>query len=290
MGQAQELAEFGLAQDRVFGFVERYDPWTGQAWLQVLGPDRRWIPIGSGYRDYRAALRREFPDRPFDAEWSGGQFPSAPPGGPVGPVLVVAWTTAAVACVAAAVGGGWAGAVAIGTIVAVPLVRLLDTVFVSRDGMRLGAPWAPLIPWHAVVAVGLEARGPHRTELWMDTTHGGYVATVPAVLAPAVVARVRRLSGLVMRDNRGLDQRYSRWRTVALAIPWGALVGTLVAVWFTPWPWQLLSAGLIVVGGLTLLGAAVASRAAGWGSGGVVWLSLLYGLILGLWSLWGALV
>lgn len=267
-------------EEVVYGFRERYDPWTGRAWLEIRGPRPRWVRIAPGYAEIRQNLRLTWPDRPFDAEWADGRFPPAPRGLPpalaltLGTLAVIGGTVAAglavgpVASVAVALAGAW------------PLVRALDGVEVTARGIRVGPPWALITPWHAVQRLGLDQRGPTAT-VWLIGARGGASGTVPAVLVPAVRARIRRLAGLELEVGEGgADRRYAGWRAAASGIPWGVGLATLAAAPFTAAPFGVLAAGGVVVAGLALLGAAVEARATGWGTGGVLWLTLLYALVL----------
>ena len=65
-----------------------------------------------------------------------------------------------------------------------------------------------------------------------------------------------------------------------MATPWGVLVATGVAVAMSPTPWTTCVAGLMTMAAMALLGAAVEARATGWGAGGVLWMTLAYGLVL----------
>jgi hypothetical protein len=271
-----------LSDADVHGFREHYDPWTGRAWLEIRGPRRRRHRIGPGYGALRRDLRARWPDRPFDAEWDDGSFPASPLGLP--PAAATALGTAAV--VAATVGLGLAAGPVWGIAVALlgtwPVVRGLDGVEVTGRGIRVGPPWALTTPWHAVQRLGLERRGRAAT-LWMIGARGGASGTVPAVLVPAVRARIQRLGGLELEvDGGGLDRRYAAWRPAAAGIPWGVGLATLAAAPFTGAPFVGVAVGGGVAVGLALLGGAVEARATGWGTGAVVWLTLLYALILGL--------
>ncbi len=249
------------------GFVERYDPWTGRAWLDVQGPEPTRIAIDERYAEVRSDLRGRFPDRPFTSEWAAGRFPGAPYGLPLYPVLLGAWVAATAACVAGAAAGGPLGAAACALAAAWPLVRLLDGVGIHERGLRIGPAWAPLVPWHDVLAVGLDL-GSRGARVWARTRAGAGSAWVPPALVPAVRARVRRLGGLALEEGSGgLDQRYAGWRAAATGAPWGLLLGVATAAWVTPWPWGVLGAGLVGVAGLALLGAAIEARATGWGTG-----------------------
>ncbi len=282
MGEAQDLTALS---GPVHGFVERFNPWTGRAWLQVLGPGRQWVRISSGYGAARRSLRNQYPDRPFTSEWSDGQFPPAPGRLPPHVAIAAGWLAASAFVVAAAVaGGGWA-ALAAGVAAGWPLLRLLDSVRAGRRGLRLGPPWAAVVPWHEVERIVVEPRG-RSTRVWARTLRGGSLGRIPTVLLPALRARVRRLSGLaVVEQGPDLDDTYAVWRQVAFAIPWGILAASSGGAWLTPWPWEVFGVGLLLVGGTSVLAAAVEARASGWGTGGVIWLSVLYALILAILSL-----
>lgn len=277
MGEAQELT------GEVYGFVERYSSWTGRAWLEIRGTQPRRLPIRAGYGDVRAELRSRHPGRPFTAEWSDGQFPPAPFGGPAYPALVVAWGLAAAAAAAAAVAGGPVAAGVAWVAVSWPLLRLLDAVRMRRSGLRVGPVWASTTPWHEVLEVGV-----WRRRLWVRTQRGGATAFVPGPLVPAMRARLRRLGALELVERPpGTDQRYAIWREVAPGVPWGILTGSVIAMWWTADPWATLAVGLLVVAGTALLGAVVEARASGWGAGGVGWLTVLHALVVGIMTLGG---
>lgn len=280
MGEAQELT------GEVFAFIERYSAWTGRAWLEVRGRPRRRIRIGTGYGPRRRALRERFPDRPFVSEWSSGAFPPAPLGLPARPVLVGAFALGAAVCTAGAlVAGPWGAGL---TLVAVawPLLRLLDAAWLLPEGLRLGPVWAPVTPWHEVVEVGV-----HRGRVWARTRRGGGSAPVPAVLVPAVRARLHRLAALpLVEAPPGTDARYALWQQVAAGVPWGLFAGTIGAMWLTADPWSTLALGLVLVAGTALLAAAVQARASGWGVGGVAWLTVLHALLLAILALGTVLV
>lgn len=269
-----------MAEEQVHALIERYDPWTGRAWLEVRGTAPRRIPIGPGYAARRAALRRAWPDRPVDADWSDGRFWASPLGWPPYPVVVGGWLVAALAVAGGAAVAGGTGAAAVAVAAAWPLVRLLDAVHVGRRGVRVGPPWALVVPWHDVQDVGLHRIG-RSVHVWVRTRTGAASGTVPPVLVPAVKARIRRLGGLApTAGDGGLDVRYARWRAAANGLPWGVLAASVAAAFVVADPWPVLGAGLLVVAGLALLGAAVEARAGGWGTGAVLWLALLYAVVL----------
>ena len=262
------------------GFVERYDAWTGRAWVDVLGPEPRQIPIDGRYGSVRAALRERFPDRPFTSEWATGRFPASPLGLPLNPVLLAAWATAVSGCIVAGALGGPVAAGAMGVAFAWPLLRLLDGIVVSRRGIRAGPPWAGCVAWHDVDRVTVR-RGGRGVQVWVWSANGATSGTVPRALVPALRARVRRLGGVSMTDEPGgLDLSYAAWQPALNGAPWGLLLGTSVAALATPWPFELLIAGWLATAGVALLAAAVQARATGWGTGSVMWLTMLYAVVL----------
>jgi hypothetical protein len=267
--------------DEAHRFRETYDPWTGRAWLDIVGPKPERQRIGPGYGAVRRELRARFPDRPFDADWDDGRYWPAPYGWPIGPALTAALALAVAAIAGAALlGGPWA-AFGVAALVGWPTLRLLDGVEVRADGIRVGPPWAAKVAWYHVEQVGIVG-----STVWVRTKYGGGSGTVPPVLVPAVRARIRRLSGLdlVVRPTSsvrgdgdgGLDARYASWRAAATGIPWGVGLGAAVAAWLTPDPWAVLDAAGAVVVGLALLGGAVHARGTGWGVGAVLLLTALY--------------
>jgi hypothetical protein len=259
----------------VHPFRETYDPWTGRAWLTVIGPTPVSLRIGPGYGAVRQALRAKFPDRPFDTSWADGRYPAAPYGLPVGLVTVGLTIVAVAAVVAGAFVGGPQAAIVVGAVLAWPLVRQLDAVDVTAAGIRVGPPWALRIPWSHVQAVGMDG-----ATVWVRGTRGGATGTVPRVLVPAVRARIRSHLGRPPESgDGGLDVRYARWRAAASGIPWGVGLATAVGAWLAPEPWITLTGGGLVVVGLALLGAAVEARATGWGTGAIGWLTALYATI-----------
>lgn len=272
MGQAQEL------NGGVHGFVERYSAWTGYAWLEVRGTPSRTLRIAKGYGELRTALRSEHPHLPFDSEWSDGHYPAAPFGLPLGPVAVAGWAVGGGLCVLAAGLVGTAGAMGAFLVSVWPLVRLTDAVTATSHGLRVGPPWAPLVPWHEVLEVRIQGY-----RVWVRAVRGGASAPMPRSLVPALRARLRRIGALQLVDGGpDTNMRYAVWRQVAPAIPWGVMAGTLAAAWLTPDPWRTVAVGLLVVAGTALLGAVIEARGSGWGGGGVFWLTLLHALLLGL--------
>ena len=270
--------------DAAWGFVERFDGWTGRGWLQIRGPQPRWVRMDAGYTATRRWLRSRFPDRPFTSEWAlDGRFPTAPLGGPAHLIHAIGWAVVVAALSVACWLGGAGSAAVVGVGGGWLLVRMLDGVAVHRRGLAVGPPWVAVIPWHDVLEVVVEPRRRH-LRVWAHTVHGAWSGTVPAVLLPALRARVRRLSGLQVRDNlEPTTLRYAAWRSAARSLPVGALLVVVVAPWTAPDPWAVIAAGLPVVAGLTLLGAAVHARATGWGMGAVLWMIALYTLVSALW-------
>lgn len=263
----------------VRGFAERYDRWTGRAWLIVRGPGWR-VPIGDGYAEARAALRAALPGVPFTSDWARGRFPSAPGGLPPDLAFVGGATVAGLLAAGVAARMDAAAGVAVALAALWPLARLRDAVVITRDGLRAGPPWAASAPWHEVESVRAELRG-RQARISVRSRSGGGFATVPAVLLPALRARLWRLGGVrLVVGPAGLDEVYDRWRAPATGIPWGILVGTAAIAWAVPAPWTALTAGLLAMAGTALLGAAVEARATGWGSGAVLWSTGAYGVVL----------
>jgi hypothetical protein len=260
---------------QIRGFVEHYNRWTGRAWVEVRGPG--WgVPIAPGWGELRSALRSALPDRPFASEWEDGRFPAAPGGMPVEPVFATAVALAATA----AVGVGWSLGPGAGACVAFaaswPISRLRDAIVVGASGLRAGPIWAPSIPWEDVREVSFE-RGSRSATVWARTERGVVCAGVPSVLIPALRARIRRLGGLSLAEGPpDVAAIYERWRAPADGIPWGILVGTLLASWGSGEPWTVLRQGLIVAAATAALGQSVEARATGWGFGAVGWLTVLY--------------
>lgn len=263
------------------GFLERYDPWTGRAWLEIRGPEAQRVSMRSAdYAQRRRALRGRFSDRPFSSEWADGWFPPAPWGLPLYPVLVLAWAGGTLLCGLAAFTAGPLPAVGVAVALIWPLVRLLDGICVTASGIRIGPPWAVRIPWHEIVSVGVRWGAPG-ARVWVRHGRGQSSGTLPGVLVPALRARVWRLGRLSLRTgDGGIASRYARWRVVASGAPWGLLVGTLTACWLTPWPWLVLAAGLSLVVAAIVLSTAIEARASGWGAGSVLWLTVLYAMFL----------
>lgn len=267
---------------------ERYDPWTGRAWLDIRAEGgRHRVPFGPGYAEIRRDLRKAWPDRPLDADWSDGVFPPAPGGRAFAPVLAVGFVVLAltvgalgvwhvsVAAIGVAIGGSWW------------LARQLDGLDANGVGIRVGPPWALRVPWHAVREVGIVREG-RSTWVYVVTDRGtASTGTLPSALAPAARGRIRRLGGLVVAEgpSGALDLRYARWQAAATGIAWGVGLGTLAAAPFTPVPFAGIAAGGAVAAGLGLLAIAVHARATGWGTGAVGYLTLAYALVVALVSL-----
>lgn len=273
---------------RVLGFHERFDGLTGRAWLEIVGPG--WtIPMDAAYGAVRKALREAFPDRPFTSDWADGRFPSAPGGWPpelafgLGVIVAIGATVA----IAASVGplAGAAVAIACGW----PVGRLRDGVVVRRAGVRVGAAWAPMVPWHEVTSISAVIVGRRVVVRLVSDAIGGQAA-IPPILLPALRARVWRIGGVAVDAAMDpLDWRYSRWRGPATGIPWGILAATLVITPFLAQPWRVLAAGLLATAATAMLGAAVEARATGWGSGAIAWSTGVYAVVLVAFSLalWG---
>ena len=263
----------------VEGFREHFSTFTGRAWMSVEGPGWR-VPIGEGYGQIRADLRRWFPDRPFTADWADGRFPSARFGLPCDLLL---WTGGGVILASSMVLSGWVGPVAGATCLAAgiwPLARLRDAIVVRDTGIRIGPSWAPTVPWCAVEGVTVIA-SKRTAQVWVDTDRGTEGATLPTALVPALRARVWRLGGVDL-DPRSdpVDMRYGRWQGPATAAPWGVLLGTSIGACFVDRPWQVLIGGLLVMAALAMLAAAVEARSTGWGAGGVFWFTGVYATVL----------
>lgn len=264
----------------VTGFVERFSPWTGRAWLVVLGPG--WeIPLDAGYGPVRRALREALPDRPFDADWADGRFPPAPLGLPSG--LVFAGAALVVLSLSMAVVLRLGLGPGVGVILAGlwPLGRLRVAVAVRREGLRVGPPWAPVIPWHEVGGVCVQRAG-RSARVWLRGSRVAGRARVPAVLLPALRARLRRLGGMELEESvPTLDDRYAAALGPVTGIPWGLLVATAVGLVVLPnHAWTVLTAGVLASLGTAMLAAAVEARATGWGAGAVLYGTAMYALVL----------
>jgi hypothetical protein len=275
-----DTVRFGAASAagaELLAFHERYDRWTGRAWLEVQGPGWR-IPIGPGYGEARRALRDRFADRPWSADWEDGAFPQAPGGFPVD--LATAAATLVVAALASLVAYaiGPTAALLVAVAGSWPASRLRDGVVIRRTGIRIGPPWTPFVPWHELRTVKIAA-GRRRARVW--ALPGGAIGTVPAALVPALRARVWRLGGLALdAAPDGLDDTYERWRAPSVGIPWGLLVGTVIAAVNAVDPWPILTAGVLAMAATGLLSAAVEARSTGWGAGAVLWSTGAYGVVL----------
>jgi hypothetical protein len=277
------MLELGGLQPHVFW--ERYSDWTGRAWLDIEGAGGVRLyrqPIGPGYGELRRTLQERFPGRPWQADWSGGHFPAAPFGAPLGLILLsgaLAWMGV---LSAAGLWGGGGPALAVAAVGAWPLARWVDGVSVLADGIRVGPPWALVVPWHEVQRVGVYRAG-REMRVWMVHRLGASSGSVPEPLLPALRAQLLRRGGLELElSSGGLDVRYALWRAAAAGLPWGVVAGTVLGAPLSSDPWQVLLAGGLVAAGLALLGAAVEARATGWGMGAVGWLTLLHALLLGL--------
>jgi hypothetical protein len=168
-----------------------------------------------------------------------------------------------------------------------PVIRLRDRIEVRAEGLRIGPPWAPIVPWGRVEAVRFRRVG-RALEVWSRTRDGSGRATVPGALLPALRGRLERVGGIVLSEaGFSLDDRYARWRGPAAGIPWGVLAGTLVVAALLPSPWQTLLAGGLAALALAMLGASVEARATGWSFGGVAFATACYAVVLIAWSLAG---
>jgi hypothetical protein len=266
-----------------YGFHERYSAWTGRAWLEIVVEDgdatrvARTIPIDADYGPLRSALRKHYPHAPFDAAWSPGRFPASPLGLPVDATVLL------LAIVVAALVGGLAsrhpaGWLALGLLY--PIVRLRDGVQVTSEGVRAGPAWAPVVPWHEIASVRI-VRSWRSHRVFVVGQRGASSGTVPAVLLPALRARLRRQGGLRLEEpGHPVDLVYAVWQTVSPGIAWGALAGTLVIAPFTADPWRVVLAGGLAAAALGLLAATVEARATGWGTGAIAFASAVYGVVL----------
>jgi hypothetical protein len=273
-----------VPKGEVLGFEEHYDPWTGRAWLRVRGPDHE-EPIAAGYGELRARLREAFPDRPFDADWNDGEFPAMPMGVPepwlrlsggalaLGSAAGLAlWMPVAAVPLAVVLGWAWMGA--------------WGRVRLSRMGLHIGAGWTPRLGWHEVEAVHLQAHGRWARVVVKGRGHLAE-GTVPAVLVPALRAKVWRFGGLGLDEGLDpIDHAYARWapRLMGLA---GA-VAVVGGVWALeqPTPWAAWGSALLATLGFALLAAAAEARSSGWATGAVLALTGLYGLGLVVLQLW----
>ncbi|MFT7519534.1 MAG: hypothetical protein ACI9MC_001676 [Kiritimatiellia bacterium] len=269
--------ERSVPADRVLGFSERFGVWTGRAWLEVHGPGWK-IPIDDQYGTQRSSLRGWFPDRPFASDWMDGRFPSAPALLPpaVGLVCVVALVVGMALVVASQV--GWLAALIVVLMSVWPIGRLRDRVHIAKNGVCAGPPWATQMPWFDVQTVRVCRRG-RRSWVHLMGPAGGSAAWVPTSLLPAVRARLKRLGGLEIVDEEpGLDDAYLRWRAPMLGVPWGVGAGTLLVAFFTPSPWAVLVVGALLMAGSAALALMISWRGRGWGFGGVLAGTLLYGV------------
>ncbi len=268
----------------VLGFEERYDPWTGRAWLHVRGPDHE-EPIAAGYGELRATLRAAFPDRPFVADWGDGHFPAMPMGVPepwvrlgggalAATVAAAVATSAPMAALPLAVVLGW---VALGS---------WGRVRLSPMGVQLGAGWAPRRGWHEVDAVHAQRHG--RWARVQVRTRGRLMeGTIPSVLLPALRAKVWRHGGLTLSDAVDpLDVRYDRWAPRLVGLAGAVAVLGSGAAWASSDPWRGWGGALGATLGFGLLAAAAEARASGWATGAVLALTALYGLGLVALQVW----
>jgi hypothetical protein len=266
-----------------YGFHERYSPWTGRAWLEIVveaGDSTRvarTIPIDARYGALRAALRSRFPDRPYDAAWSDGAFPAAPLGFPVDATVLLLCLGLITGLFAAV---SWHPLAMLLAGFAYPIVRFRDSMSLTDAGVRAGPAWAPVTPWHEVSRVVLIQSG-WTQRVYVVGRHGAATATVPRVLIPALRARLRRLSGLPLdTDPRWLDLTYAIWQAAAPAVAWGTLVGTLLIAPATSDPWRVVLAGGLAFAALGLLSASVAARVSGWGTGAIACAVGAYAVVL----------
>lgn len=267
------------ALDTVTALHEGFSGLTGQAALHLHGPG--WaLPIDADYGENRARLRRWLADLPFTSDWMDGRFPAIPAGLPPDAALALGVSVATGVCLILAWQLGWMVGLA-GALLAVwPLGRLRDAWLVRPEGLRGGPPWAPVIPWYDIDAVHIR-HGRRRAWVWTRGHRGGQRCAVPLALVPALRARIRRLGGLDLVDApEDLDDRYLRWRAPAVGIPWGVGAGAVLVAFLTPSPWTALVMGALTMTGMALLGLMVTTRSRGWGFGGVLAGTLLYGLVL----------
>ena len=263
----------------IVGLEERYGRWSGRARLVLRGTSIQ-VPLREGYGEIRARLRQILGDRPFSSDWSDGRFPGSPAGLP--PDLVFGISVAFSGAIALVVGLNLGAVAGLAVVLASvwPLGRLRDAWVVRDEGIRGGPPWGSLVPWYDVESVCIRV-GTRRAWIWTRGRGATQVASLPRSLVPAFRARVRRLGGIELtEDSVGLDDRYGRWRAPAVGIPWGIGLGTLAIAWFTPTPWTTMVAGAAAMIATGLLGAMVTLRAQGWGTGGVLAGTLLYGFLL----------
>lgn len=290
------VGDVDVAVDDVEGFHERWSAWTGRGWTEVVvrvdaaGRQTRVagrLAWGDGYGELRRALRAAFPRRPFDSDWSDGAIPSAPLGGPADAVLVAFGAMLVVAAGAVSFSAGPIAGGVVGLVGAWPVIRLRDRVEIRAEGLRIGPPWAAVVPWGRVEALRFRRVG-RAVEVWSRTRDGSGRATVPIALLPALRGRLERVGGIVLSEaGFGLDDRYARWRGPAAGIPWGVLGGTLGVAAASPEPWRVALAGGLAALALGLLGASVEARATGWQFGGVAFATACYAVVLVAWSLAG---
>lgn len=285
-----------VAIDDVEGFHERWSTWTGTGWTEVVvvvDPERRRtrvsgrIPWGEGYAELRRGLRAAFPKRPFDADWSDGAIPAAPLGLPADAATVGFGAALVLAAGAASFGFGPVVGATVALVGLWPVIRLRDRVEVRREGLRVGPPWAAVVPWARVEALRYRRVG-RVAEVWSRTRDGSGRGTVPIALLPALRGRLERVGGIVLSEAViDLDDRYARWRGPAAGIPWGVLAGTLVVAAGSAAPWAVLLAGGLAAFALGLLGAAVEARSTGWHFGSVAFVTACYAVVLVTFSLAG---
>lgn len=270
------LAGEAVDPARVLGFHERYDAWTGRAWLDVVGTGVT-VAMTDGYADQRRDLRARFPDRPFTSDWADGRFPACPGGWPVDAVSAALGAVGTVAIGAVAwVGGPWIGAL-VAPFAYLPVLRARHRVSVRREGLLVGSPLATALPWRAVRSMRVDADG----RVFVAWEGGGEVASVPPALIPALRARVWRVGGLsVDGDVDPIDWRYLRWSVAADGVRVGLVAALALAMPGFASPWRAATGALLGLAGLLAMTAALRARATGWGAGAVFGLTAAYAVLL----------
>ena len=156
---------------------------------------------------------------------------------------------------------------------------------VQKSGVFVGPPWTPLTPWHRIERVTYSVKGARAFVRFRSDRVGGE-CVVPTVLIPAIRGRLWRLGGIKLKEAEATStDRYLQWASASWVLTWLILLSASTTVWFfdEPWSWLTLLVVLAVVVGL--IGASIRARALGWGGGGVLWLTALYGVLLVLISL-----